>query len=86
MMILPTLIARACSCTEDTRDDPARICSACLVLARVKELIEVAYKRDGELLVCGVDPFVGDAISDLREAYENDVERQRRDRDAEKRR
>lgn len=66
MRNLPALVARACSCAEDTRDDPARVCAACLVLARVRDLLETV-----SLCMAAInDSDTSDALYALRDAFE----------------
>lgn len=70
-MTLPTLIATACACATETREDPARICAACLVLARLQEFLEAVYIYDGERVSYRTDRgSVPSQAKALLEAYE----------------
>lgn len=69
-MTLPSLVATACACGEETRDDPARICAACHVLAKVRELLETAFRFEGDAVAYGTDRDTKFALEDLLEAYD----------------
>ena len=72
-MNLPNLSAIACGCAALPKDARAvgDMCPACRVLFCARELLECAFRFEGDSLCYGVDRETGYAIGALMDAYED---------------
>ncbi len=74
-MTLPPLISLDCECAEVTREDPARICGPCAIMARVRDLLEIAFRFEGDEVAYGTEQRTADALQSLLDAYRDEADR-----------